>query len=122
LSRTASDNFLVTNVTLGEKIKTTNDTLFYKALGLCEQVHLTDSVNELCIEKYFDGKEHINVTFKTYSNVEIILEKAENKGDKKAEFAFNVYDKEFSDYRKSQGVIRSFEKNDGDIEVQWNKN
>ena len=122
LSRMESDNFVVTSVSLGEKIKSTNVGLFYKAHGLCEQVHLTDSVNELTIEKWFDGQEHVNVTFSTYSNVKITLEKAESKGDKKAESAFSVYDKEFSDYRKSQGVIRSFEKNDGTIEVQWNKN
>ncbi len=121
-AKVQNDEFFVTDVTFGEKIKTTNDVFFYKALGLCEQVNLTDSVKELTVEKYFDGQEHINVTFSTYSNVKIVLEKAEEKGTEKTECAFSVYDKEFSDYRKSEGVIRAIEKDDGKIEVQWNKN
>lgn len=122
LSKTASDNFAVVSVNLGEKIQTTSDEFFYKAISLCEQVNLTDSVKELTVEKYFDGQEHINVTFNTYSNVKIVLEKAEQKGAEKTEKAFKIYDEEFSDYRKSEGVIRAIEKNDGIIEVQWNKN
>ncbi len=121
LAKNQSEPFTVTDIQLGEQIQTSNNELFYKALSLCEQVHLTDSVKDLTLEKYFggDGRDHIDVKFNTYSNVVINVLKAEENGADKAKAGFEKYDKEYSDYRKSWGYIHTYSLADGQITAVW---
>ena len=98
-------NVNIEEINFGEKIVSDDLGLISSALNVIYENANFGSVKTVLIEKVFDGENHINLTFNTYSSVEIVIYKAENGGAEKTAKAFELYNLESNDYRKSNNKI-----------------
>lgn len=99
-----SPNFLIqiTNATLGEKIQTNNDGVFYKVLNISKKVGLSDCIDSIKIIDYTNG---FDVFYETQTGVELRIIDLEIDGEKKALIAFDKYNTIATDYQKRFGEI-----------------
>ncbi len=97
-------NFLIQiiNATLGEKIQTNNDSVFYQVLNISKKVGLSDCINSIKIIDYTNG---FDVFYETQTGVELRIIDLEIDGEKKALLAFDKYNTIATDYQKRFGEI-----------------
>ena len=107
----------VVDGTVGAKIKTSDDDLFYSVLSSSQSLKLNDIVKNAEISKseYGDFRDAI---FKTYTGVEITVWDVDDDGENKIKAAFNCYENE-SDYKKTAYYINAYKKTDGTIMAEW---
>lgn len=113
------ENIAVENLSLGSLLKTDADGFVGMALEISKGIDLTDSVKSMKIEKRFSGVNNLYVTFETYSGVNIVISKAEEKGLEKALKALQLYDVETDDYTKSFNTIEVYTLANGEIKAVW---
>lgn len=112
-------NITVEELTVGKVIKTNADSFLSTAFEISKSVDLTDSVKTLKVEKRFSGTDNLYLSFETYSGVNIVINKAEEKGQEKALMGFSVYDTETDDYVKSFNTIEVNMLVGGSIRATW---
>ena len=113
------DDISVTDGTVGKKIITSDDGLFYSVIKTAQSLNLNDSVKNISIEIGVSGKR--DAIFTTYTGVDVEVWKVEENGEEKIQKAFALYDSEkLGDYEKSAGKILSLKsKTDGEIVAEW---
>ncbi|MBQ9514118.1 MAG: FtsQ-type POTRA domain-containing protein [Clostridia bacterium] len=115
-------NVDVEDITVGEKIESDDINVISTALDIVYKNANFGSVKTVLIEKVFDGDNHINLTFNTYSSVEIVVYKAERSGAEKTAKAFELYNQENNDYRKSNNKIIAHDLDgEEDFKVVWSE-
>lgn len=105
----------VVNGTVGEKIATTDDNLFYSVLKTSRTLGLTDSVKEIKIDS---GAAWHDAVFNTYTGVEVCVWGVEDQGETKIKRAFALYEK-LSDYQKTAFKIVAYKQDNGDVVASW---
>ena len=100
---------------VGDKIKTSDDVLFYSVLKTCRALNLSDSVKNAKIDNESGRKDAV---FTTYTGVGIEVWNVDDDGEEKINKAFGLYES-LCDYEKTANRILSFKKNDGTITAEW---
>lgn len=95
----------VESAIVGQKIKTSNDSVLYKTLEIAEKVGLTDCISKIFIEDCTGGE--YDVSFETHTGSKIYVVNVIEDGERKCLTAFDVYDTIASDYQKRFGLIES---------------
>ena len=111
------DGISVLDATIGKTLKTDNDELLSTVFKMAKSVNLTDCIKN--IKVFSLGSELSDVTFGTYTGVDIVVEKAEISGVDKVIAGFKAYNEEASDYEKMFKTIMVFKDNQGIIQVDW---
>lgn len=116
-------NVDIEDVCIGEKIESDDIELISSSLSLINENANFGSVKKVVVEKVFDGENHINITFITYSSVEIVVYKTERLGKEKISTAFNLYNHENNDYRKSNNkiIVHDLENSETGFQVVWSE-
>lgn len=110
-------NLSVVCGTVGAKIETSDDELFYSVLMSSQALKLNDSVKKVEILKSEYG-EFRDAVFKTYTGVEITVWNVDIDGESKIRAAFSCYEGE-SDYKKTACYINAYKTADGEIVAEW---
>ncbi len=113
------DGVSILDATIGKTIKTDNDNLLNTVFEMAKSVNLTDCIKN--VKVFSPGSEFSDVTFGTYTGVDIVIEKAEISGVDKVKEGFNAYDLRASDYEKMFSKLAVFMDKDGNIQVNWTK-
>ena len=98
------DGVNITNAKVGKVVETDSQSLIETVFEMAKNVELTDCIKS--IEVFKPNVPGANVTFKTYTGVNVEIAKAEEKGVEKVVFAFNAYDNAPSDYVKMFSTIK----------------
>lgn len=113
------DGVSVLESTIGKTVKTDNDELLSTVFEMAKSVNLTDCIKGISV--FSMGSEFSDVTFSTYTGVDIVIEKAELFGVDKVKEGFSAYDQKASDYEKMFSKLVVFIDKDGKIQVNWTK-
>lgn len=106
----------VTDCVVGEKIRTSDDGLFYSVIKTAQTLSLNDSVKSIKID---NGRGVRDAVFATFTGVDIEVWDIEENGEDKMREAFALYEK-LGDYEKSSDRILSFKTaKDGKIISEW---
>lgn len=112
------EDITVTDGTVGKKIVTSDDELFYSVITTAQSLNLNDSVKEIKITTGATGKLR-DAIFTTYTGVSIEVWTVEEDGDAKIRGAFALYER-LGDYEKSSYKILAYkQKTDGKIISEW---
>ena len=110
------DGLSMESVQVGTFLKTSDDALMQTIFEMAKSVKLTDCIKKVKVFK--PQYSESNVTFETYTGVDIIIEKVEINGVQKVIEGFNAYDNASSDYIKTfDSIIVNMV--DGQINVDW---
>lgn len=113
---------------IGSKVVFDRESLLYTFTTLANSVDLTDCIKGMSVYLMEStgvdaqiGQKQVDVSFYTYSGVEIVVKDAENFGIEKVIDGFNYYDTEgqLNDYYKSVRKIEVRMLDDGNIESKW---
>ncbi|MBO4251904.1 MAG: hypothetical protein J5911_04515 [Clostridia bacterium] len=99
-------NVFVIDGTVGGKIATSDDELFYSVLKTSRALNLSDSVEKAEIIKSEFGNFR-DAVFKTYTGVEITVLNVDDEGEDKIDAAFSYYET-ITDFKKVSGVINAY--------------
>ena len=110
-------NLSVTDGSVGGKIVTSDDELFYSVLTTSQALYLNDSVESVEIIKSEYGNFR-DAVFKTYTGVEITVWNVDDEGENKIIKAFECYEA-ISDYKKTAYYINAYKESDGEIVAEW---
>ena len=112
------DDITVTDGTVGKKIATSDDELFYSVIATAQALNLNDSVKEIKITTGATEKMR-DAIFTTYTGVDIEVWTVEDDGDAKIRKAFALYER-LGDYEKSSDKILAYKQiTDGQIISEW---
>lgn len=120
--------FSVNNLEIGSKVLFDKESVLNTVTSLATSVDLTDCIKEISfyqMEKTGQGAQigskQIDVSFYTYSGVEIVVKDAENLGEDKIIDAFDYYNSEdkINDYYKSVRKIEVRLLDNGTIDSAW---
>ncbi len=111
------DGVSILDATIGETVKTDKDTLIHKVFDMAKSVSLTDCIKKITV--FSRGSELSDVTFSTYTGVDIVVEKVEESGVDKVVEGFKAYDMHASDYEKMFKTIRVYKSEQEKIQVVW---
>lgn len=112
------DGISVRQKSLGNKIETSNDKLFYSVMDMVKSVNLTDCIKSVTLKQDITC-EMRDAIFETYSGVKIVIFKADEDGVEKIKKAFSSYDSVTIDFVKSYSEIEVYKQDDGEIKVVW---
>lgn len=109
------DGISILDTTIGKTIKTDKDELLSTVFDMAKSVNLTDCIKKISVSS--QGSELSDVTFSTYTGVDIVIQKAEDDGVAKVIEGFIAYDMHASDYEKmfKKIVVNKQDK----IKVTW---
>ena len=113
------EDISVQDGTVGKKIVTSDDGLFYSVIETAQALNLNDSVKNIAITTGETGKLR-DAIFATYTGVDIEVWKVEEDGDKKIREAFSLYER-LGDYEKSSNRILVNKQTDGKIISEWTR-
>lgn len=112
------EDISVTDGTVGKKIVTSDDGLFYSVIATAQALSLNDSVKNIKITTGETGKLR-DAVFTTYTGVNIEVWHVEDDGDEKIREAFSLYER-LGDYEKSSDKILAFKQaTNGKIVSEW---
>lgn len=118
----------ITEMVVGNYIKTDDDRTMAKAFDVAKTARLTDCIKVMQVIKGAGntvvGETIVldtDIKFATYTAVDIEIQKIWDEGVLKTQKAFKAYTEETSDYRKSNNRIVALRVN-GEIEVQFADN
>lgn len=110
------DGVNIDSATVGDYLQTSDNSLMQTVFLMAKSVKLTDCIKKIHVFKPQFSES--NVTFETYTGVNIIIEKVEVLGIDKVVEGFNAYDNALSDYIKTfDSIIVNLV--DGKINVDW---
>lgn len=112
------DGINVITCAFGEKIRTDDDRSFYLALSLSNEAKLTDCIDTMAVKK---NAAQVDLSFKTYTSVEIDVPKFNEYGSEKVAAAFEAYTSLENDYIKTFNKI-NVSLVDNEVVVVWEKN
>ncbi|MBE7080938.1 MAG: FtsQ-type POTRA domain-containing protein [Clostridiales bacterium] len=95
----------VTDVVLGQKIKTTSDETVFKSLEIAKQFGLFDCVKSVTIEDCSGGE--YDVSFETHTGVKIYIIDILVDGETKGQVGFEAYNTKANDYQKRFGLLET---------------
>ena len=95
----------VTDVVLGQKIKTTSDETVFKSLEIAKQFGLFDCVKSVTIEDCSGGE--YDVSFETHTGVKIYIIDILVDGEIKGQVGFEAYNTKANDYQKRFGLLET---------------
>lgn len=109
------DGVSILDATIGRPLRTDKDELLNKVFEMAKSVNLTDCIKKISVSS--QGSELSDVTFSTYTGVDIVIQKAEDDGVAKVIEGFIAYDVHASDYEKmfKKIVVNKQDK----IKVTW---
>ena len=112
----------ISSASLGEKMVTSDDGLFYSVINASRSAGHIDVVKKIGFELLYDGENYTGrLVVETYTGVEIKIFKIEDDGENKIREAFNKYET-LSDYEKSSDkLIVTKNETSGEIYADWSK-
>ena len=116
--------YTIEKLNIGQKIVLNDKDCLNNLLVISYAYEYNDCVKSMSVEKIHDTKTlgyQTYITLNTYSGVQIAIWNAERNGVEKVEKAFNAYNTEESDYKKSSNKIDVYEDETGKIVVKWDK-
>ena len=118
------DGIHLTEVSVGDYIKSLDSDRIATSFDLAENAELTDCIDYMKISKtesttsLVAGVKETTISFVTYTGVEIIIDDAEVLGKDKVDEAFAVYNGETNDYVKTYKKIKAYIDVDG-VAIVW---
>ncbi len=95
----------VTDVVLGQKIRTTSDETVFKSLEIAKQFGLFDCIKSVTIEDCSGGE--YDVSFETHTGVKIYIVDILVDGEIKGQVGFEAYNTKANDYQKKFGLLET---------------
>ena len=93
----------ITDITLGKKIKTTNDEAVFKTFEIAKQFDLFDSIKSVTIEDFTGGI--YGVSLETHTGVKVHIDDVLVDGQIKGQVGFEAYNDRADDYQKRFGLL-----------------
>ena len=126
-------DFKISDGTVGKKIVTSDDELFYSVIKASQSSGIVDVVKSIKLDLVFDGENYTgDAWFHTYTGVSIDIDKVNEDGEEKIKAAFEFYES-LSDYDKTKDMEKTSRyifvcrvknpesKDDGKIVPSWNR-
>ncbi len=95
----------ITDIVLGQKIKTSNDQTVFEALEIAKQFGLFDCIKSVTIEDCTEGQ--YDVSFETHTGVKIYIEDVLVDAQRKGQVGLDAYNNLANDYQKRFGLLET---------------
>ena len=95
----------VSDITLGRKIKTTNDEAVYRTFEIAKEFGLFDCITSVTIEDCTGGE--YDVSFETHTGVKIYICDVLVDGARKGQVGLEIYNTIANDYQKRFGLLET---------------